>query len=88
MKQPFVASHLLKKLYRTASEEVKPTLVTWSRSSSIVPRMVGYTIAVHNGKTHSPVFITDDMIGHKLGEFALTRTFKGHRKNDKKLKRR
>jgi len=88
MKQPFVASHLLKKLYRNNSDETKPTLMTWSRSSSIVPRMVGYTIAVYNGKTHIPVFVTDDMIGHKLGEFALTRTFKGHRKSDKKLKRR
>lgn len=88
MKQPFVASHLLKKVVRTGSDETKPTIITWSRSSSIVPRMVGYTIGVHNGRTHTPVFITDDMIGHKLGEFALTRTFKGHRKSDKKLKRR
>ena len=56
----------------------KKVLKTWSRSSTIFPEFVGHTIAVHNGKTHVPVYVTEDMVGHKLGEFALTRTFKGH----------
>ncbi len=65
----------------------KKVVLTWSRASTIVPIMIGHTIAVHNGREHIPIFITDQMVGHKLGEFALTRTFRGHIKNDKKSKR-
>ena len=61
---------------------------TWSRTSTIFPEMVGHTIAVHDGRKHVPVFITEAMVGHKLGEFALTRTFKGHEKDDRKSRRR
>ena len=62
-------------------------ILTWSRSSTILPNMIGHTLGVHNGRQHVPVFITDQMVGHKLGEFAPTRTFRGHVKNDKKAKR-
>jgi small subunit ribosomal protein S19 len=65
----------------------KKVIQTWSRGSTIVPMMIGHTIAVHNGKEHIPVFITDQMVGHKLGEFSPTRTFRGHIKTDKKGKR-
>ena len=75
-KGPFVDHHLMKKV-ETAVSDKKP-IKTWSRRSMILPEMVGYTIAVHNGKNHIPVFVTENMVGHKLGEFALTRTFKGH----------
>lgn len=60
---------------------------TWSRSSTIIPAMIGYTIAVHNGREHIPVFISENMVGHKLGEFAITRNFRGHIKSDKKARR-
>nr|WGO61203.1 ribosomal protein S19 [Aneura pinguis]WGO61289.1 ribosomal protein S19 [Aneura pinguis]WGO61375.1 ribosomal protein S19 [Aneura pinguis] len=86
-KGPFVANHLLKKieiLNFGGSEEV---IVTWSRASTIVPVMIGHTIAIHNGREHLPIYITDRMVGHKLGEFALTRTFRGHARNDKKSRR-
>ena len=66
----------------------KRMIRTWSRSSTIFPDMVGHTIAVHDGRKHVPVFVTEAMIGHKLGEFALTRTFKGHEKDDRKSRRR
>ena len=69
----------------TADE--KKVILTWSRSSTILPNMIGHTLGVHNGRQHVPVFITDQMVGHKLGEFAPTRTFRGHVKNDKKAKR-
>jgi small subunit ribosomal protein S19 len=75
-KGPFVDHHLLKKV-ETAVSNKKP-IKTWSRRSMILPEMVGYTIAVHNGKNHIPVLVNENMVGHKLGEFALTRTFKGH----------
>jgi len=65
----------------------KNTIVTWSRSSTILPNMVGHTIAVYNGKQHVPIFISDQLVGHKLGEFVSTRTFKSHIKTDKKTKR-
>nr|YP_009927317.1 ribosomal protein S19 [Ulva compressa]YP_010020663.1 30S ribosomal protein S19 [Ulva rigida]QXI88220.1 ribosomal protein S19 [Ulva intestinalis]ARO34815.1 ribosomal protein S19 [Ulva compressa]QDE53799.1 30S ribosomal protein S19 [Ulva compressa]QOK35582.1 30S ribosomal protein S19 [Ulva rigida]QPF96203.1 ribosomal protein S19 [Ulva compressa] len=86
-KGPFVAEHLLKKVQQLNKNNQKKVVETWSRSSTIVPIMIGHTIAVHNGREHIPVFITDQMVGHKLGEFAPTRTFKGHIKKDKKLKR-
>lgn len=66
----------------------KQVIKTWSRASTILPLMVGHTIAIHNGRQHVPVFITDQMVGHKLGEFAPTRTFKGHTKSDKKAGKR
>nr|WGO60171.1 ribosomal protein S19 [Aneura pinguis]WGO60257.1 ribosomal protein S19 [Aneura pinguis] len=86
-KGPFVANHLLEEieiLNFRGSEEV---IVTWSRASTIVPVMIGHTIAIHNGREHLPIYITDRMVGHKLGEFALTRTFRGHARNDKKSRR-
>lgn len=86
-KGPFVAEHLLKKIELLNKSNEKKVINTWSRSSTIVPIMIGHTIAVHNGKTHIPVFVTDQMVGHKLGEFSLTRTFKGHVKTDKKSRR-
>lgn len=81
-KGPFVDLHLMKKV--SASSNKKP-IKTWSRRSMILPEMVGITIAVHNGRLHVPVFVTENMVGHKLGEFAATRTFKGH-SGDKKAK--
>jgi small subunit ribosomal protein S19 len=86
-KGPFVANHLLKKVQKLNEQNEKKIIQTWSRSSVIIPIMIGHTIAVHNGKIHVPVFITDLMVGHKLGEFSITRTFKGHIKKDKKSKR-
>ncbi|MEQ1438465.1 30S ribosomal protein S19 [Fontimonas sp. SYSU GA230001] len=77
-KGPFVDHHLAKKVEEMASQRVKKPIKTWSRRSMITPDFVGLTIQVHNGKQHMPVFITDNMVGHKLGEFAPTRTFKGH----------
>jgi small subunit ribosomal protein S19 len=88
MKPPFIAGHLLKKVEQLNAKNEKKVITTWSRGSTIVPMMIGHTIAVHNGREHIPVFITDQMIGHKLGEFSPTRYFKGHIKNDKKAKRR
>ena len=85
-KGPFVAAHLLKKIEQLNSQGEKRVIVTWSRASTIVPPMLGHTIAVHNGRQHVPIYINENMVGHKLGEFALTRTFKGHAA-DKKAKR-
>ena len=86
-KGPFVATHLLKKLLTLNEKGQKKIITTWSRSSTIVPIMIGHTIAVHNGREHIPIFITDQMVGHKLGEFSPTRTFRSHIKKDKKSKR-
>ena len=86
-KAPFIATHLLKRIVQMNSLGEKKLIQTWSRGSTIVPMMIGHTIAVHNGKEHIPVFITDQMVGHKLGEFSSTRTFRGHIKTDKKAKR-
>ena len=86
-KGPFVAYHLLKKLAKMNADGRKDIIRTWSRSSTILPNMVGFTIAVHNGKQHIPIFISDQLVGHKLGEFISTRTFKSHVKSDKKLQR-
>ena len=77
-KGPFVDGHLLKKVETAQSSKDKRPIKTWSRRSTIVPDFIGLTIAVHNGKQHVPVYINEQMVGHKLGEFALTRTFKGH----------
>ena len=76
-KGPFVDHHLMKKVEVAGSNSKKP-IKTWTRRSMVLPEMVGFTIAVHNGKVHVPVLVNENMVGHKLGEFALTRTFKGH----------
>lgn len=86
-KGPFVADSLLTKIERLNARQEKQVIKTWSRASTIVPQMVGHTIAVHNGKTHVPVFVSEQMVGHKLGEFAPTRTFRGHAKSDKRMGR-
>ncbi|MFV8835817.1 30S ribosomal protein S19 [Aquisalimonas sp. APHAB1-3] len=85
-KGPFVDSHLLKKVLDAADANSKRPIKTWSRRSMVVPDMVGLTIAVHNGRQHVPVLINEEMVGHKLGEFAVTRTYRGHMA-DKKSKR-
>ena len=77
-KGPFVHASLLKKIAALNAANDKKVVKTWSRSSTIIPSFVGHTIAVHDGRKHVPVFITEDMVGHKLGEFAPTRTYKGH----------
>jgi small subunit ribosomal protein S19 len=86
-KGPFIADSLLKKIEKLNADNKKEVIKTWSRASTILPQMVGHTIAVHNGRQHIPVFISDQMVGHKLGEFAPTRTFRGHSKSDKKGRR-
>lgn len=85
-KGPFVDHHLIKKVEVAVASQNKKPIKTWSRRSMIVPDMIGLTIAVHNGKTHVPVFISENMVGHKLGEFVLTRTFRGH-SGDRKVKK-
>ncbi|EKD10663.1 ribosomal protein S19 [Arthrospira platensis C1] len=82
-----MADHLLVKIEKLNADNRKEVIKTWSRSSTIVPQMVGHTIAVHNGRQHVPVFVNEQMVGHKLGEFAPTRTFRGHAKSDKKARR-
>ena len=77
-KGPFVDHHLMAKVDKAVATKDKKPIKTWSRRSTILPEFIGLTIAVHNGKQHVPVYVTDQMVGHKLGEFALTRTFKGH----------
>ena len=77
-KGPFVDAHLLKKVDTALTNKDKRPIKTWSRRSTVVPEFIGLTIAVHNGKQHVPVYVNENMVGHKLGEFALTRTFKGH----------
>lgn len=84
-KGPFIDDHLLGKVEVANETKSKKPIKTWSRRSTIVPDMIGLTLAVHNGKEHIPVFITDNMVGHKLGEFSMTRTFKGH-SGDRKAK--
>ena len=86
-KGPFVAYHLLKKINKMNQASKKDTIVTWSRSSTILPSMIGFTIAIYNGKQHVPIFISDQLVGHKLGEFVSTRNFKSHIKSDRKTKR-
>ena len=84
-KGPFVDDHLLKKVEAAQASSIKRPIKTWSRRSMVLPEMVGLTIAVHNGRLHVPVFITENMVGHKLGEFAATRTFRMH-SGDRKTK--
>jgi small subunit ribosomal protein S19 len=86
-KGPFIDLHLLKKTEEAQEKNDRRPIKTWSRRSTIFPSFVGLTIAVHNGRQHVPVFITEDMVGHKLGEFAVTRTYRGHAA-DKKAKKR
>ncbi|MBL7574482.1 small subunit ribosomal protein S19 [Peptoniphilus asaccharolyticus DSM 20463] len=83
-KGPFADEHLLKKIDELNESNQKKVIKTWSRRSTIFPEMVGHTIAVHDGRKHVPIFITEDMVGHKLGEFVPTRTYRGHvAKNEK-----
>ncbi|MCK5307991.1 MAG: 30S ribosomal protein S19 [Gammaproteobacteria bacterium] len=77
-KGPFIDTHLLKKVEKAVAENSKRPIKTWSRRSMVLPEMVGLTIAIHNGRQHVPVQINENMVGHKLGEFALTRTYRGH----------
>ena len=86
-KGPYIEFKLLKKIEQLNNRQLKKTIKTWSRSSTIIPNMVGHTIAVYNGKQHFPVFISDQMVGHKLGEFVPTRNFRSHIKSDRKTKR-
>ncbi|MBI5447709.1 MAG: 30S ribosomal protein S19 [Gammaproteobacteria bacterium] len=85
-KGPFVDSHLEKKVDAAVASKIKKPIKTWSRRSMVTPDMLGLTIAVHNGKVFVPVYITENMVGHKLGEFSATRVFKGHTAADKKAK--
>lgn len=85
-KGPFVAASLLKKVFEAVANKIKKPIKTWSRASMIIPEMVGLTIGVHNGRQHVPVYITENMVGHKLGEFSPTRTFNGH-SGDRKTKK-
>jgi len=86
-KGPYVDATLLKKVKQLEAKQSRKVVKTWARNCTVVPIMIGYTIAVHNGRKHIPVFITDQMVGHKLGEFSPTRTFKGHIKKDKRSRR-
>nr|ATG25887.1 ribosomal protein S19 [Monopsis debilis var. debilis] len=87
-KNAFVAKHLLHKIQKINTKKEKEVIKTWSRASTIVPIMIGHTIAIYNGKEHLPIYITNHMIGHKLGEFAPTRTFREHTENDDTSSRR
>ena len=83
-KGPFVDAKLLKRVEEMNANNKKEVLKTWSRASTIFPQFVGHTIAVHDGRKHVPVYVTEDMVGHKLGEFVPTRTYRGHGKDEKK----
>jgi small subunit ribosomal protein S19 len=87
-KGPFCDEHLLKKVREQNEKNVKKVIQTWSRRSTVFPDFVGHTVAVYNGKEHVPVYIVEDMVGHKFGEFAPTRTYRGHDKDDKKAKKK
>lgn len=84
-KGPFCDLHLLTKIEKLNEANDKKVVQTWSRRSTVFPQFVGHTIAVHNGKEHVPIYITEEMVGHKLGEFVPTRTYRGHSKSDKKV---
>jgi small subunit ribosomal protein S19 len=86
-KGPFVDEHLLKKVERANQTNDKRVIKTWSRRSTIIPEMVGQTLAVHDGRKHVPVYVTESMVGHKLGEFAPTRTFRGHNAGERSARR-
>ena len=83
-KGPFVDDHLMKKIEAQNANNTKDVVKTWSRRSTIFPEFIGHTIAVHDGRKHVPVYVTEDMVGHKLGEFAGTRTYRGHGKDAEK----
>lgn len=83
----FVATHLIRKIQKLNTQKRKIVIPTWSRTSIILPIMIGHTIAVYNGQKHIPVYITEQMVGHKLGEFSPTRSFRGHKKTDRKSMR-
>jgi small subunit ribosomal protein S19 len=85
-KGPYVSPKLLRKVEKMNERKERGVIRTWSRASTIFPQMVGHTIAVHNGRKHVPIYITENMVGHKLGEFAPTRTFRGHIQDGKKRK--
>lgn len=85
-KGPFVDSHLWSKVEKATKESSKKPIKTWSRRSMVLPEMIGLTMAIHNGRQHVPIYVSENMIGHKLGEFAVTRTFKGH-SGDRKAKK-
>lgn len=86
-KGPFADDHLMKKIENLNETDKKQVVKTWSRRSTIFPVFVGHTVAVYDGRKHVPVYVTEDMVGHKLGEFAPTRTFKGHSGDDKRTRR-
>ena len=86
-KGPFADGYLLKKIDAMNADNKKDVIKTWSRRSTIFPSFVGHTIAVYDGRKHVPVYVTEDMVGHKLGEFVATRTYRGHGKDEKKGKR-
>jgi len=86
-KGPYIAYQLLNKLVALNEKGKKETIKTWSRSSTILPLMIGHTISVYNGQKHVPIFISDQLVGHKLGEFVPTRTFRSHKKTERKIKR-
>ena len=86
-KGPFVDERLIKRVEQMNAAGQKKMIKTWSRASTIFPDMVGHTIAVHDGRKHVPIFVSESMVGHKLGEFALTRTFRGHIKGDRSARR-
>lgn len=87
-KMPFVAPELMKRVFKLNEENKKEVLKTWSRSSTIYPEMTGHTIAVHDGRKHVPVYVSEEMIGHKLGEFVPTRTYRGHAADKKMAKKK
>lgn len=87
IKGPYIEFKLFQKIEKLNENNKKETIKTWSRSSTIIPIMIGHTIAVHNGRQHFPVFISDQMVGHKLGEFVPTRTFRSHIKGDRKTRK-
>ncbi len=86
-KGPFIDVHLFNKIKKMVESKDKKPIRTWSRRSTILPNMIGLTILVHNGRRHIPVYVTEDMVGHKLGEFSPTRTYRGHLSSEKKIKK-
>lgn len=86
-KGPYIAYHLLNKINGLNSTGKKEVIKTWSRASTILPLMIGHTISIYNGQKHVPLYISDQLVGHKLGEFIPTRTFRSHKKNERKIKK-
>ena len=86
-KGPYIAYHLLNKIKKLNETNKKEVIKTWSRASTILPLMIGHTITVYNGQKHVPIFISDQLVGHKLGEFVPSRTFRSHKKTERKVKR-